>query len=278
MGLKDRLRGCAFRRQAPYHPSVGDAPQQSGVLVLTARHFLAQALALARPPVDGSQRATRTALFDEDEPSGIDPFGHHNPPGGTQEPVALAGLHAPFLRVCFMRSISRQSLDPLTENTATFCRYALLSESPAKGRSRISAASSFFARSSSFGCEPERLWCQEPYLPRHPDVALDRREAHPEKAGGLGFRHPPSDHRFDDLLPGVIGVRVHATMLLEGQPHCNTLLFTVVRGSRILGSTRSPDPPPQGILSPFGFDAPIVPGGRITAPRRHAPSDWGGAP
>jgi hypothetical protein len=87
----------------------------------------------------------RTALFDEDEPSGIDPFGHHNPPGGTQELVALAGFHAPFLRVCFMRSISRQSLDLLTENTATFCRYALLSESLAKGRSRISAASSFFA-------------------------------------------------------------------------------------------------------------------------------------
>jgi hypothetical protein len=86
-----------------------------------------------------------------------------------------------------MRSISRQSLDLLTENTATFCRYALLSESLAKGRSRISAASSFFARSSSFGFEPERLWCQEPYLPRHPDVALDRREAHPEKAGASVF-------------------------------------------------------------------------------------------
>lgn len=132
--------------------------------------------------------------------------------------------------------------------------------------------------SSSFGFEPERLWCQGPYLPRHPDVALDRREAHPEKAGGLGFRHPPFDHRFDDLLPEVPGVRVRATMLLEGQPHCNTLLFTVVRGSRILGSTRSPDPPPQGILSPFGFDAPIVPGARITSPRGPSPSDWGGAP
>src|SRR5215204_2464345 len=51
---------------------------------------------LKRSPVDGSQGGMRTALVDEDEPSGIDPFGHYNPPGGSQELVALAGFHAPF--------------------------------------------------------------------------------------------------------------------------------------------------------------------------------------
>jgi hypothetical protein len=44
-----------------------------------------------------------------------------------------------------------------------------------------------------------------------------------EVAGGLGFRHLPFDHRFDDLLLEVVRVRVHTTMLLKGQPHCNTL-------------------------------------------------------
>ena len=144
-----RVPDADLRGRSPAHPRPQRGLQRLDEVDRACRSFSADAA--ARLPSIGGRLPAGAQM-----------------PSRPQEFVALARVHAPFLRGRSIRLTSRQTVELLTETPPATRRNSRLSESRAKGRSSTSDASNLLACSSRLSFE---LGLPVPAAAPLPDVA-----------------------------------------------------------------------------------------------------------